>query len=46
MGYKIHKLQWLGRNDFKVHMSRENKNIILYFKYNEKHKLFNVWMKQ
>ena len=45
MGYKIHKLQWLGRNDFKVHMSRENKNIILYFKYNEKHKLFNVWMK-
>ena len=46
MGYKIHKLQWLGRNDFKVHMSIENKNIILYFKYNEKHKLFNVWMKQ
>ena len=45
MGYKIYKLQWLGKNDFKVHMSKNNKNIILYFKYNERHKLFNVWMK-
>ena len=45
MGYKINKLQWLGRNDFKVYMSTQKKNIILYFKYNKKHKLFNVWMK-
>ena len=45
MGYKVLKLQWMGKNDFKVHMSTGNKNMILYFKYNEKHKLFNVWMK-
>tara|TARA_R110000824_G_scaffold5923_11_gene27152 strand:- start:7308 stop:7763 length:456 start_codon:yes stop_codon:yes gene_type:complete len=45
MGYKVRKLQWMGKNDFKVHMSTKNKNMILYFKYNEKHKLFNVWMK-
>jgi hypothetical protein len=45
MGYKLHKLQWIGKNDFKIHMSTRNKNMILYFKYNEKHKLFNVWMK-
>lgn len=45
LGYRIHKLQWLGKNDFKVFMSTQNKNVILYFKYNKKHKLFNVWMK-
>jgi len=45
LGYQIKKLQWFGKNDFRVHMSREGKNMILYFKYNEKHKLFNVWMK-
>tara|TARA_Y100000034_G_scaffold75815_1_gene91006 strand:- start:4737 stop:5198 length:462 start_codon:yes stop_codon:yes gene_type:complete len=45
MGYKIHKLQWLGENDFKIHMSTKNKKMILYFKYNKKHKLFNVWMR-
>ena len=45
MGYKIYKLQWTGENDFKIHMSKRNKNIILYFKYNKRHKLFNVWMK-
>jgi len=45
MGYRVHKLQWIGKNDFKIYMSSRNKNIILYFKYNKKHKLFNVWMK-
>jgi|TARA_R100001082_G_scaffold110555_1_gene90810 hypothetical protein len=45
MGYKVIKIQWTGKNDIKVHMSRENKSMVLYFKYNEKHKLFNVWMK-
>ncbi len=45
MGYKIHKLQWIGESDFKIFMSSKNKNIILYFKYNKKYKLFNVWMK-
>jgi len=45
MGYKIHKLQWIGENDFRIYMSSKNKNMILYFKYNKKHKLFNVWMK-
>tara|TARA_Y100000034_G_scaffold36361_1_gene44797 strand:- start:2800 stop:3255 length:456 start_codon:yes stop_codon:yes gene_type:complete len=45
MGYKIQKLQWIGRNDFKIHMTSKNKNIILYFKYNKKYKLFNVWMR-
>jgi len=45
MGYRIHKLQWLGENDFKVFMSARNKKMILYFKYNKKHTLFNVWMK-
>ena len=45
MGYKIYKLQWLGENDFKIHMSTKNKKMILYFKYNKKHKLFNVWMR-
>tara|TARA_Y100000310_G_scaffold338939_2_gene430057 strand:+ start:288 stop:749 length:462 start_codon:yes stop_codon:yes gene_type:complete len=45
MGYKIHKLQWLGKNDFKIYMTSQKKNMILYFKYNKKHKLFNVWMK-
>ena len=32
--------KWFGKNDFRVHMSRENKSMILYFKYNERHKLF------
>jgi len=45
MGFKIHKLQWLGENDFKVYMSSRNKKMILYFKYNKRYKLFNVWMK-
>jgi hypothetical protein len=45
MGYRINKLQWVGETDFRVHMSTQNKNMILYFKYNKKHKLFNVWMK-
>ena len=45
MGYKIRKLQWLGKNDFKLHMSTKKRNVILYFKYNKKYKLFNVWMK-
>ena len=45
MGYKIYKLQLIGENDFKVYMSTRNKKVILYFKYNKKHKLFNVWMK-
>jgi hypothetical protein len=45
MGYRIYKLQWVGENDFRIHMSSQNKNMILYFKYNKKHKLFNVWMK-
>ena len=45
-GFRIHKLQWLGQNDFKVFMSSKNKKMILYFKYNKKHKLYNVWMKQ
>jgi hypothetical protein len=45
MGYKIHKLQRIGESDFKIFMSSRNKNIILYFKYNKKYKLFNVWMK-
>jgi len=45
IGYKIHKLQWLGQNDFKLFMSTKNKKMILYFKYNKKYKLFNVWMK-
>ena len=45
MGYKISKLQLVGKNDFKVYMNSEDKNIILYFKYNKKYKLFNVWMK-
>ena len=45
MGYKIHKLQWIGQNDFKIFMSAKNKKMILYFKYNKKYKLFNVWMK-
>jgi hypothetical protein len=46
MGFKIHKLQWLGENDFKVFMFSKKKKVILYFKYNKKYKLFNVWMKQ
>ena len=45
MGFKIHKLQWLGENDFKIFMSSKNKKMILYFKYNKKHKLFNIWIK-
>ena len=45
MGYKIRKLQQLDKNDFKLYMSTKNKNVILYFKYNKKYKLFNVWMK-
>ena len=45
MGYKVRKLQWVGEEDFKIHFYSRNKNMILYFKYNEKHKLFNVWMK-
>jgi len=45
MGYKVLKLQWMGKNDFKIHMSTRNRKMILYFKYNERHKLFNVWMK-
>ena len=45
MGFRIHKLQWIGENDFKVHMSTKKKNMILFFKYNKKHKLFNVWIK-
>ena len=45
LGYKISKLQWFGENDFRVHMSKRDKSMILYFKYNKKHKLFNVWMK-
>ena len=45
MGYKVKKLQWIGREDFKIHFHSQNKSMILYFKYNEKHKLFNVWMK-
>jgi len=45
MGYKVKKLQWVGREDFKIHFHSRNKSMILYFKYNEKHKLFNVWMK-
>ena len=45
MGYKIRKLQHVGQNDFKLHMGTKTKNVILYFKYNKKYKLFNVWMK-
>ena len=45
MGYKIHKLQWIGKDDLKIFMSSKKKNVILYFKYNKKYKLFNVWMK-
>ena len=45
MGYKVRKLQWVGEEDFKIHFYSRNRNMILYFKYNEKHKLFNVWMK-
>ncbi len=45
MGYKIYKLQWFGKNDFKIHMMSKGKNMILYFKYNKKYKLFNVWIK-
>jgi len=45
MGYKISKLQWIGKNDFRIHMSKKNKKMIMYFKYNKKHKLFNVWIK-
>jgi len=45
MGYKVKKMQWVGREDFKIHFHSENKSMILYFKYNEKHKLFNVWMR-
>ena len=45
MGYKIRKLQQVGQNDFKLHMGTKTKNVILYFKYNKKYKLFNVWMK-
>jgi len=44
MGFKIHKLQWIGQNDFKIFMSSRNKKMMLYFKYNKKHKLYNVWM--
>tara|TARA_Y100000034_G_C6639979_1_gene279707 strand:- start:51 stop:506 length:456 start_codon:yes stop_codon:yes gene_type:complete len=45
MGFRIHKLQWIGENDFKIYMSKKNKNLILYFKYNRRHKLFNVWIR-
>ena len=45
MGYKVKKLQQIGENDFKVYMSSQNEKMILYFKYNERHKLFNVWMR-
>ncbi len=45
MGFTINKLQWFGKNDFKIYMSKKNKSMIFYFKYNEKHKLFNVWVK-
>jgi len=45
MGYKVKKLQKVGREDYKIHFHSQNKSMILYFKYNEKHKLFNVWMK-
>ena len=45
MGFRIHKLQWVGEDDFKIHMSKKNKYLILYFKYNKRHKLFNVWIK-
>jgi len=45
LGFRIQKLQWFGKNDFRVHMFKKNKSMILYFKYNEKHKLFNVWIK-
>ena len=45
LGYKVFKFQQIGKNDFKLFMNSRTKNMILYFKYNEKHKLFNVWMK-
>ena len=45
MGFKVHKLQWFGKNDFKLHMTSKGENMILYFKYNKKYKLFNVWIK-
>ena len=45
MGFKINRLQHLGDNDLKIYMFKKNKSMILYFKYNEKHKLFNVWIK-
>ena len=45
MGYKVYKLQQVGENDFKLHMSSKMKKMILYFKYNKRHKLFNVWIK-
>ena len=31
MGYRIYKLQWVGENDFRIHMSSQNKNMILHF---------------
>ena len=45
LGYKVFKFQQIGKNDFKLFMNSKTKNMILYFKYNEKHKLFNVWIK-
>jgi len=45
MGYKVYKLQLVGENDFKLHMESRAKKMILYFKYNKRHKLFNVWIK-
>ncbi len=45
LGYKVFKLQQIGKNDFKLFMNSKTKNMILYFKYNKKHKLFNVWIK-
>ena len=45
LGYKVYKLQHVGESDFKLHMSSKMKKMILYFKYNKRHKLFNVWIK-
>ena len=45
LGYKVYKLQLVGENDFKLHMESKTKKMILYFKYNKRHKLFNVWIK-
>jgi hypothetical protein len=45
LGYRAFKFQQTGKNDFKLFLNSRTKNMILYFKYNEKHKLFNVWIK-